>query len=113
MADSGFQHTRIPPQHLESEKALLGSIMLRPDVLYEMVDSLSPDAFYAEKHRRIYSAMMDLFSRHEPIDLLSLSTRMEEKKELEKQPETKEEPKEEVKKEVTEEVKEEAKAPEV
>lgn len=79
-ANNGF---RIPPQSVESEKALLGSIMLRPEALYDIMDILSADSFYAEKHRLIFHSIFDLFSKHEPIDLLSLSTRLKEKNILE------------------------------
>ncbi len=74
---------RVPPQSVESEKALLGSIMLRPEALYDIMDVLSGDSFYAEKHRLIFHSIFDLFSKHEPIDLLSLSTRLKEKNLLE------------------------------
>lgn len=56
--------------------------MLRPDVLYEVVDTIDPDDFYAEKHRIIYKAMLALLGKNEPIDLLSLSSKMKERKQL-------------------------------
>lgn len=70
---------RIPPQNLDSEKAFLGSILLRPDALNEVLDSISTDSFYAEKHRNIFATMIELFNKGEPIDLVSLSTRLKEK----------------------------------
>src|SRR3989338_11599386 len=73
---------RLPPQHLESEQALLGSIMLRTESLYDISDLLQPKSFYAEKHRVIYEAMLDLHRKHEPIDLLTLATRLEERGQL-------------------------------
>jgi len=73
---------RVPPQNLESEKALLGSIMLKPEGMNDAIDLVTPDSFYAEKHRYIYQAMLELFSRSEPIDLLSLSSKLKEKKKL-------------------------------
>ncbi|MBI3305860.1 replicative DNA helicase [Candidatus Nomurabacteria bacterium] len=73
---------RIPPQSLESEKAVLGSIMLRKEAMHEVEDMLSPDSFYAEKHRIIFQAMLDLSIKNEPIDMLSLSTKLSEKKRL-------------------------------
>ncbi len=73
---------RIPPQHIESERALLGAILLRGDVLYELTDTFPKDAFYSEKHRIIYEAMLDLHTRREPIDLITLATRLEERGEL-------------------------------
>jgi len=74
---------RIPPQSLEAEKAFLGSVMLRPEVVYDVIDILTPDCFYAEKHKIIFSAMLELFSKNEPIDLLSLTSKLSEKKQLE------------------------------
>lgn len=73
---------RIPPQNNEAEMALLGSIMLRPEGVYEIIDTIKEEVFYAEKHRIIWSAMVDLFSKNNPIDLLSLSSRLNEKKKL-------------------------------
>lgn len=70
---------RIPPQNLESEMAVLGSIMLRPEALYDIVDVLKPDSFYSEKHRVIYDSMMELFVKKSPIDLLSVSSKLKEK----------------------------------
>ncbi|MFA6297097.1 MAG: replicative DNA helicase [Candidatus Paceibacterota bacterium] len=75
--------TRIPPQNLDSEKAFLGSIMLRPDAINETLDIIFPQSFYAEKHRNIYSAMLELFHKGDPIDLVSLTTRLKEKSMLE------------------------------
>ena len=74
---------RLPPQHLESEQALLGSVMLRTESLYDISDILQPKSFYAEKHRVIFEAMLDLFSRRDPIDILSVTTRLGEKDQLE------------------------------
>jgi len=71
-------YLRIPPQNIESERALLGSIMLKPDALNNIIDILSSDAFYAEKHRLIYKTMLELFGRNEPIDLLSMSSRLKD-----------------------------------
>ena len=73
---------RIPPQHIESEMALLGAIMLRPDVVHDIADLVFPESFYAEKHRMIFTGMLELFSKNEPIDLLSLSTKLENKNTL-------------------------------
>lgn len=73
---------KVPPQHLESEMALLGAIMLRPEAIHDISDIINQGSFYADKHRIIYQAMMELFQKGSPIDLLSLSTRLEEKKML-------------------------------
>jgi len=71
---------RIPPQSIESEQAVLGSIMLRKDAIHEVEDIVSPDSFYVEKHKMIFKAMLDLSLKNEPIDMLSLSTKLREQK---------------------------------
>src|SRR3989338_4260263 len=74
---------RIPPQSLESEQAVLGSIMLRKDAMHEVEDMVTPESFYSEKHKKIFQAMLDLANKNEPIDMLSLSTKLGEQKLLE------------------------------
>src|SRR3989344_3773014 len=70
---------RIPPQNIETEKALLGALMLRPEGMYDVGDMLTRDSFYVDKHRMLFDAMIELHTRHEPIDLLSVSTRLKER----------------------------------
>ena len=74
---------RIPPQSIPSEQAVLGSIMLRKDAMHEVEDMVNADSFYAEKHKKIFQAMLDLSNKNEPIDRLSLSTKLKEQKLLE------------------------------
>lgn len=74
---------RLPPQHTESEKALLGAIMLRSDVLYDVGDILPSSAFYSERHRIIFETMQEMHTKHEPIDVVTLATKLEDKKILE------------------------------
>lgn len=83
MATTRKSDIRIPPQSLESEKAVLGSVMLRPSALFDISDTISPDVFYADKHRIIYQSMLELSTKNEPIDLLSLSNKLDEKGQLE------------------------------
>ncbi|MBC8464863.1 MAG: replicative DNA helicase, partial [Parcubacteria group bacterium] len=65
---------RIPPQHLDSEKALLGAIMIKPAAMIDVADLVTPEMFYADKHRIIYETMLELHKRGDPIDILSLSS---------------------------------------
>lgn len=69
---------RVPPQNVDAEMALLGSIMLRPLGMNEIMDSVFPESFYAEKHRIIYQAMLELARKNEPIDLISLTATLRE-----------------------------------
>ena len=70
---------RIPPQSLDSEKAVLGSIMLRPGAIHEISDIINGDSFYVTKHSQIYKVMLELSSKGEPIDILTLSHKLKEK----------------------------------
>ncbi len=88
MADSKFKtprspSLRIPPQNIDAERALIGSIMLKPDAMHDIVDIVSPQAMYAEKHRIIAKAIYELFSRSEPIDLLTLAAKLKDQSLLE------------------------------
>lgn len=80
MAESPYQKAlRIPPQSIDAEMAFLGSVMLRPELMYEIVDVISPSSFYSQKHRIIFEVMLELFGKNDPIDLLTLSSRLKEK----------------------------------
>jgi len=76
-------HIRIPPHNIEAERALLGSIMLRPEVMFEITDLTHPTSFYSEKHRLIFETVLDLFTKRNPTDLLTVSARLKEKNLLE------------------------------
>lgn len=69
---------KIPPQSIESEKSLLGSLLLDKDAIWKVVDFLAVDDFYKNSHKNIYKAMVDLTTRKEPIDIRTLSVRLEE-----------------------------------
>lgn len=75
---------RIPPQNLEAEQALLGSIMLNPALLEEIMTIVIPYSFYLEKHRVIYETLIELSAKGAPVDLLSVATRLKEKELLER-----------------------------
>lgn len=78
----GQNIVRIPPQDIDAEKALLGSIMVRPAGIHDIMDTIRSESFYADKHGIIYREMVDLVSRNEPIDLVSLTARLRDRKVL-------------------------------
>ncbi|MES2214166.1 MAG: replicative DNA helicase, partial [Patescibacteria group bacterium] len=84
LSDIDKKALRIPPQSLEAEMALLGSVMLRPDSIYEIMDIVAPSSFYFEKNRVVFETMLELFGKHQPIDFLSMSSRLSEKELLER-----------------------------
>lgn len=74
---------RIPPQNVEAEISVLGSLMLDKDAIFRVVDTLAPYDFYKPTHHEIYQAMLDLSGKHEPVDVLSVASRLKEKNKLE------------------------------
>lgn len=74
---------RVPPQSLESEKAFLGALMMRPEGMVETTDLITDDAFYAHKHAIIYRAMQALYARNEPIDIESVRAKLADEGRLE------------------------------
>ena len=79
----GMDIERLPPQNLEAEQGLLGSLLIDRDAIIRVGDLVAPDDFYKDAHQRIYEAIRELFEKREPIDLLSLTNRLTERKELE------------------------------
>lgn len=75
---------RVPPQNIEAEKSVLGALMLDKDAVIKVANLIRLGDFYKDDHNLIYEAMMELYEQREPIDVLSLSNRLEEKNQLEK-----------------------------
>jgi replicative DNA helicase len=74
---------KIPPQNLEAEQSVLGSLLLDQNAIIKIGDILLPEDFYKETHKVIYQAMLGLFDKREPIDLLALSNKLQESNQLE------------------------------
>jgi replicative DNA helicase len=74
---------KLPPQNIEAEQCLLGSLMLDKNAVIKVADFLKIQDFYKKTHQIIYEAMQELFEKGEPIDLLSVSARLREKNQLE------------------------------
>ncbi len=73
-----------PPQNTEAEQCLLGCLMLDKNAIIRVSDFVTAEDFYKDTHKEIYSAMMDIFAKSEPIDIMSVSTRLREKEKLER-----------------------------
>ncbi len=67
---------RQPPQDIEAERCILGGILIENGALLKVVDMLTPDDFYKDAHRVVYSAMLELFNRSEPQDLVTVKARL-------------------------------------
>src|SRR4030042_3281712 len=74
---------KLPPQNIEAEQSLLGSLMIDKDAIIRVADIVSAEDFYMDKHRMIYESIIDLFSKRDPIDLLTLANRLIDKGQLE------------------------------
>ncbi len=75
---------RIPPQNLEAEQSVLGSLLLDRDAIIKIADLIASDDFYDERHRIIYLAILALYDERASIDILTVSNKLEEGGNLEK-----------------------------
>ena len=74
----------LPPQSIEAERAVLGALLLQPDLLDQVSGKLTPDAFYLGTHQLVYRAMVALAAKSLPCDLMQVAGYLEQKKQLEK-----------------------------
>ncbi|PIZ01117.1 replicative DNA helicase [bacterium (Candidatus Howlettbacteria) CG_4_10_14_0_8_um_filter_40_9] len=74
----------IPPQNLEAEVSVLGSILLDKDAILKVADMIRPDDFYKNSHGVIFKAMLELYEKGDPIDLVTLSNKLEAEKSMDK-----------------------------
>lgn len=73
---------KVPPQNIQAEASLLGSILLDAEAMTKIADSLRPDDFYEARHQTIFRAIMSLYEKQRPIDVLTLSEKLESTGEL-------------------------------
>ncbi len=74
----------VPPQSLEAEMGLLGSLLIDPEAIVKVADIVTPDDFYVQSHGLVFTAMLTLYEKRQPIDLLTVANKLEELKELDK-----------------------------
>ncbi len=72
-----------PPSYPEAEQSVLGAILVRPEVLDELVGQIGEEDFYREAHAKIFHAMMDLYKNNFPVDLVTVNTYLKEAGQLE------------------------------
>lgn len=75
---------RVPPHNLDAEQALLGALILKSDAMHDVAVTVYPESFYAEKHRDIYRAILDIFTKGDPVDILSVTTKLKTRDLLER-----------------------------
>jgi len=74
---------RIPPHNIEAEQSILGALLIDQEAVTKIADILTAEDFYKETHSRIFQAMLDIYEKREPIDILSVATRLKDKGVLE------------------------------
>ena len=70
---------RIPPQNLEAEMSLLGSILLDKESISKVTDQILIGDFYSNAHNDIFAIMLEIYNKNESIDILTVSNRLTEK----------------------------------
>ena len=76
---AGSSKFRVPPQDVEAEQAVLGSVFIDNSALLRVVELLRPEDFFRKSHSIIYQSMLDLFQENQPQDLLSVRNRLDSK----------------------------------
>ena len=74
---------KVPPQNLEAEQSVLGSLLIDKDAITKIADLIRPEDFYKDTHGIIFDAMVDLYDKREPIDVVSLANKLQERGQLE------------------------------
>jgi replicative DNA helicase len=74
---------KLPPQNIDAERSLLGSLLIDKESINKVADILHPEDFYSRPHQLIFDAVFELFEKREPIDILSLSNKLRDMKCLE------------------------------
>ncbi|NSW90049.1 MAG: replicative DNA helicase [Firmicutes bacterium] len=75
---------RIPPQNIEAEQSVLGSMLLDKEAIPVVAEILRSDDFYRDDHGEIYEAIMDLFNKAEPVDLITVTEQLKARGTLDK-----------------------------
>lgn len=81
-AYSTFGGIRIPPNNLDAERALLGTLLLNSPAMYDVVDLIQVDSFYAGVHRTIYDAMFTLYTKGTPVDVQTVAGILKDRKQI-------------------------------
>jgi len=83
MATKEVPAGKLPPQNLDAEMSLLGAVLIDEDTLADISEHVKPHDFYDRRHGLIYDAMMRLYEKHKPVDLLTLTEELKKKNDIE------------------------------
>jgi len=73
------ERLKIPPHNAEAEQSVLGALLIDKGAIIKVADTLRPKDFYVPAHERIYGAILDIYERHQPIDILSVTAWLKER----------------------------------
>src|SRR3989338_3472482 len=68
-----IQREKVPPQNLEAETAVLGSMLIEEDAIAQGIELLTPEAFYKDAHQKIFQSIINLFNENRAVDLITLT----------------------------------------
>ena len=78
MNNNGSINEKLPPQNIEAEESVLGSLIIDNEAIFKVADIISVDDFYRPKNAHIYQAILDLAGKNSPVDVVSLTNRLKE-----------------------------------
>lgn len=73
---------KLPPQDIEAERSVLGSLMLDKNAVIKIADLIMAEDFYQPSHLKIFESILELFNKNEPIDILSVTNKLKDKGQL-------------------------------
>ncbi len=82
MKDIDVKLDKLPPQNIEAEQSILGAILIDNDALPRALEIIDIDDFYRQSHRMIFNAMVELFEKNEPIDLITITDCLKRREEI-------------------------------
>ena len=83
MATKDIPAGKIPPQNLDAEMSLLGAVLIDEETLADISEHVKPHDFYDKRHGLVFEAMMRLYEKHKPVDLLTLTEELKKKNDIE------------------------------
>src|SRR5882724_9556860 len=82
MATNRSSAAKLPPQNVDAEQSVLGSLLIDPNAMIKVADILMPGDFYNPVHGKIYEIILALYEKRQPIDVMSVTNALKEKDEL-------------------------------
>lgn len=83
LSEAELLQGKLPPIDIEAEQSVLGALMLDKNAIVRVLDIIRKEEFYRTNHQKLYSVVYELFEKNEPIDVLTVSSKLKEKNLLE------------------------------